>query len=140
MYILIIYTCHMTHHKASANPVFYKKRFNIQAPNSAIVKAIEKIIELYPKVRITLEGGKEPVRLGLEEGKSAVRSHLDRSKVFLSMVNSKTYENEKVHKSTELEVEVEVDKEVEGKNLLSKPEGIKALRELVGKTAKARSL
>ena len=132
----------MTRHKASANPIYYKKRFNIQAPNSAIVKSIEKIISLYPKVRITLEGGKEPVRLGLEAGKKSIRSKLDRSKVFLSMENSKTYETKIVHKSTEVEVEVdrEVEIEVEGKNFLSKPEGRKALNELVGKTAKGKAI
>lgn len=110
MLMLIIYTCHMTRHKAPINPNYYKKRFNIKAPNSAIVKAIERIIELYPKFRVSLESGKDAVRLSLDASKDAVRSELERSKVFISMENSKTY---KIGKRLEVEEEQEEEREQE---------------------------
>lgn len=121
MFILIIYTCHMTHHKAPVNPNYYKKRYNIGSPNSAIVKAIEKIMELYPKLRISLGGGKEPLRLGLEAGKDSVRSRLERSKVFISMQNSKTYKNE-IRLEEEVEEEVDIYSSTNEIQVVEKPE------------------
>ena len=121
MLMLIIYTCHMTRHKAPINPNYYKKRFNIKAPNSAIVKAIERIIELYPKFRVSLDSGKDAVRLSLDASKDAVRSELERSKVFISMENSKTYKNE-ICLEEEVEEEVDIDSSTNEIQVVEKPE------------------
>jgi hypothetical protein len=83
LYILIVYTCHMTRHQAPVNPKFYRHRFGVRAHSHQIHTAIDSLLKRFPKLRCS-------------DGK-------------LSLLNSATYESEILPK-VPLEVEVEVDK------------------------------
>jgi hypothetical protein len=47
MYILVMYTCHMTYHKAPTDPRFYKIRFGLRAKLVHIKGSIEALRGLY---------------------------------------------------------------------------------------------
>lgn len=85
LFILVIYTTHMTHHKAPSKPVYYQKRYGLKAPASAIKKGLRRVLEVF----------KDAVRIQLEDGKET-----------LSMVNSTTYKHQ-------IRLEAEADKETE---------------------------
>ena len=50
LYLLIIYTCHMTRHKAPIDPRFYKARFRLRAKSGQIVASMRRLRDLYPKL------------------------------------------------------------------------------------------
>lgn len=82
MYILVIFTCHMTYHKAPADARFYKIRYGLRAKLGQIRGSIERLRGLYKG-------------LSWEDGK-------------VSLLNSATYKGELVQKRLE-EEEVEVE-------------------------------
>lgn len=86
VFLLVLYTSHMTRHKAPSSPSFYKKRYGLTAPGSALASALERVRCLFPGVKVGLSGGKE----------------------ILSFANSTTYKNQIL-----LEEEVEEEKEEE---------------------------
>lgn len=83
MYILIIFTCHMTHHQAPINPLYYRKRYGIRARYGHITNTIRTLCERFPQLKCS-------------DGK-------------LSLLNSATYGSGSCPKGA-LEVEVEEDK------------------------------
>ena len=50
LYVLIIYTCHMTNHQAPINPDFYKKRYGLRSKRGQIVASLRRLRDLYPKL------------------------------------------------------------------------------------------
>lgn len=50
LYVLIIYTCHMTRHQAPKDPHFYKSRYGLRAKTGQIAASIGRLQELYPNV------------------------------------------------------------------------------------------
>lgn len=80
MYILVIYTCHMTHHQAPKDPKFYQKRFALRSKLGQIAASLGRLAVMYPKI-----------------------SWGDKN---LSMLNSKTY---KIGNGLEIEVEREIE-------------------------------
>lgn len=84
LYVLIMYTCHMTRHKAPKDPRFYKTRYGLRAKTGQIAASLRRLADLYPNV-----------------------SWGDKN---LSLLNSATYKNEKM---TEGEGEEELEGEGE---------------------------
>lgn len=84
LFILIIFTCHMTRHKAPIDATFYKTRYGLRSHRGHIVASLRRIRGLYPKI-----------------------SWGDKT---LSLLNSPTY---KIPVLQEVEVEVEKEVEVE---------------------------
>ena len=72
LYLLIIYTCHMTRHQAPINPKYYRSRFGVRAHSNQIHTAINSLLNRFPK-------------LHCQDGK-------------LSLLNSVTYESQIVHR------------------------------------------
>ena len=50
LYILIIFTCHMTNHQAPIDPRFYKSRFRLRAKNGQIAASLRRVTDMYPKL------------------------------------------------------------------------------------------
>ena len=50
MYILVMYTCHMTYHQAPKDPTFYKKRYGLSAHRGQIVASLLRLSCLYPNI------------------------------------------------------------------------------------------
>jgi hypothetical protein len=55
LYILIIYTCHMTHHQAPIDPSYYQRRFILRARKHQIKSAIEAICLRFPMLKCSNE-------------------------------------------------------------------------------------
>lgn len=91
MYLLIIHTTHMTHHRAPENPQYYKLQYGLNARKGQIENAIKTLKGVFPKLRTS-------------DGK-------------LSLINSSTYESQN---RLEIEVETEEEIETEGKRLVRK--------------------
>lgn len=86
LYVLIIYTCHMTRHQAPIDPIYYQRRFILRARKHQISTAIEALCKRFPKLKCS-------------NGK-------------LSLLNSATYETEILPKCP---IEVEEEKDIEVK-------------------------
>lgn len=50
LYLLIIYTCHMTNHQAPVDPRFYKIRFGLRSKGGQIAASLCRIRDMYPKL------------------------------------------------------------------------------------------
>lgn len=88
LYILIIYTCHMTHHKAPNDPKYYMIRFGLNHRLTAVRQALDNILATYP--------------------------HLVCNNSKLSLVKSATYKSQnplEVEEEVEREVDTEMDKQ-----------------------------
>lgn len=90
MYVLVMYTCHMTYHKAPSDARFYKIRYGLRAKLVQIKGSLERLRGLYKG-------------LSWVDGK-------------VSLLNSATYISKPVQKGVEVEEkrsrrEVEVEKE-----------------------------
>ncbi len=94
IFILILYTSHMTHHKAPSNPQFYRSRYHLKASYNAVRNALERVQNIY----------RDTVKMNLEHGKET-----------LSFINSTTYKRQ-----LSTEVEVEVEQEVKQKKFSPK--------------------
>jgi hypothetical protein len=85
LYLLIIYTCHMTRHAASKDPRFYKIRYGLRSKTGQIAASMRRLAVMYPK----LSWGEKR----------------------LSLLNSATYKN-KIVVEVEEEVKEEVEVKV----------------------------
>ena len=91
MYILIIFTTHMTHHQAPSDPKYYQTRFNLSHRLTSIRHALDTVLATYQHIVCT-----------------------DKK---LSLVKSATYESQIVHpsqnknKNKKKNIEVEVSDE-----------------------------
>jgi hypothetical protein len=92
LYVLIIFTCHMSHHSAPVDPRFYKIRYGLRSKTGQIVASMRRLQVLYPK-------------LSWADGK-------------LSLLNSVTYAG--VGRLEE-EEEIEIEKEREKRRKKNKP-------------------
>lgn len=82
LYLLIIYTAHMTNHKAPNNAVYYKRMYGLRTRKSNLTTALQHILYVYPKLQCNGES--------------------------LSLLNSPTYKNQfPIEVKTEIEVEEE---------------------------------
>lgn len=98
MYMLIIYTTHMTRHAAPVDPAYYHRRYGLRTRGVRIKAAIDTLLVRFPNLKCT-------------DGK-------------LSLLNSATYKSQIVASKSleselESEVEVEVEKESEGDSFLN---------------------
>lgn len=92
IYMLIIYTTHMTRHAAPVDPAYYQSRYGLKTRRVRIAAAISTLLTRFPNLKCT-------------DGK-------------LSLINSATYKSQilpkesiEVEKEEELEVEEEREKE-----------------------------
>lgn len=51
MYLLIVLTCHMTHHKAPMDPRYYQLQYGVNARRKQIQHAIEHLKDVFPKLK-----------------------------------------------------------------------------------------
>jgi len=72
MYVLIIYTCHMTHHQAPVYPRYYRLRYGIKTRKHLVKHAIDTLLQRFPKLKCSEDGNYKT----------------------LSLLNSPTYESE----------------------------------------------
>lgn len=92
LYVLVIYTCHMTRHKAPKDPNFYKKRYGMRSKTGQIADSLRRLADMYPR---------------LSWGEKS-----------LSLLNSVTYKNE-ICTEEEKEQEIKEEKEQENPNALN---------------------
>lgn len=88
LYVLIIYTCHMTHHKAPNDPKYYMIRFGLSHRLTAVRQALDNILATYPQLVC--------------------------SNSKLSLLNSATYKNQdslEEEREVEEEVDIEINKQ-----------------------------
>jgi len=50
LYVLIIYTCHMTNHQAPVDPRFYKIRFGLRSKHGQIAASLRRIRDRWPRL------------------------------------------------------------------------------------------
>ena len=93
MYVLVMYTCHMTYHKAPTDPRFYKIRYGLRSKTGQIAASIRRLHGLYKG-------------LSWNDGK-------------VSLINSATYRSEPVQKV--LEEEEKKNKKKKESNVASLP-------------------
>lgn len=99
LYVLIIYTCHMTNHQAPIDPKFYKIRYGLRSKSGQIAESLRRVRDMYPKL-----------------------SWGDKT---LSLLNSPTYEiGKRLEVDKEVEEEIEEIKTVSAnkKHSVLKPE------------------
>jgi len=84
MYILIMYTCHMTYHQAPNDPRYYIRRYGLSHRLTAVRHSLDKVLTIY--------------------------QHLVCTNKKLSLLNSPTYRSQPVQKVLEVEEEVEENK------------------------------
>lgn len=101
MYLLIIYTTHMTRHQAPTDPRYYQRRYGLKARSGRIARTIATLIERFPKLKCSESGNIKT----------------------LSLINSTTYKNQILDKpltesDQESESDTEKESEVKGMTLL----------------------
>ena len=107
LYLLIIYTCHMTRHKAPKDPKFYSKRFAMRSKLGQISASLGRLAVMYPKL-----------------------SWGDKT---LSLTNSASYRNQS---GTEAEQEAEKEEEQEGSDAIFSEEQSRDVKAEIAKSHK----